>query len=76
MNIQFQTLNVGNGQELVVLQKKAWKRILEALEELGDIMAYDEAKANPKKEFFSMDEVVGKVSRKTRAKMRSKRLRS
>ena len=68
MNIRFQTLDVGNGQELIVLQKKAWKRILEALEELGDIMAYDEAKANPHKEFFSMDEVVGKKTHKTRSK--------
>ena len=47
MNIPFQTLDAGNGQELIVLQKKAWKRVLEALEELDDIAAYDKAKANP-----------------------------
>ena len=68
MNIPFQTLDAGNGEELIVLQKKAWKRILEALEELDDIAAYDKAKANPHKEFFSLDEVAGKVSRKTKSK--------
>ena len=62
MNIPFQILDTGSGEELIVLQKKVWKRILEALEELDDIMAYDAATANPDKEFFSMDEVVGKVS--------------
>jgi len=61
MNIQFQILDAGSGEQLVVLQKKVWKRILEALEELDDIMAYDKAKANPDKEFFPMDEVVGKT---------------
>ncbi|MCL2120453.1 MAG: hypothetical protein FWH27_18720 [Planctomycetaceae bacterium] len=65
MNIQFQTLDAGNGEELIVLQKKVWKRILEELE---DIMAYDKAKANPNKEFFSVDEVARKVSQKTKPK--------
>ena len=69
MDIPFQTLDAGNGEELIVLQKKVWKRILEALEDLEDIAAYDKAKANPNKEFFSMDEVVKeKVSRKTKTK--------
>ena len=52
-NIQFQTLDAGNGEELIVLQKKVWKRILGALEELEDIAAYDKAKANPNKEFLA-----------------------
>ena len=65
MNIPFQTLDTGSGEELIVLQKKVWKRILEALEEWEDIMAYDAAKANPNKEFFSMNEVAGKVSQET-----------
>jgi len=69
MNIQFQTLNTGSGEELIVLQKTVWKRILESLEELDDIMAYDKAKANPDKEFFSLDEVTGKVSPKAKSKL-------
>ena len=58
MNIPFQILDTGSGDELIVLQKKVWKRILEALEELDDILAYDAAKANPDKEFFPLDEVA------------------
>ena len=64
MDIPFQTLDAGNGQELIVLQKTAWKRILEVLEEQDNVMAYDKAKANPDKEFFSLDEVRGKVRSK------------
>ena len=68
MNIPFQILDTGSGEELIVLQKKVWKRILEALEELDDILAYDAAKANPDKEFFPLDEITGNVSREAKSK--------
>ena len=71
MNIPFQTLVVGNGEDLIVLQKKVWKRVLDALEELDDIRAYDKAKANPNKEFFSMDEVAKNVSQTRGSRERS-----
>ena len=64
MSIKIQEIEVGQ-EKIVLVPKKTWKKILEKLEDIDDIRAYDEAMAKDdgyrishedlKKELFSKE---------------------
>ena len=45
MSIQIQKVKIGK-EKIVMVPEKTWKKILEKLEDIDDVRAYDEAKAN------------------------------
>jgi len=56
MSIRVQQIKIGS-ESAVVVPVKTWKKIVEALEDMVDVAAYDRAKKNDDGKYISLEEV-------------------
>ncbi|MCL1888230.1 MAG: hypothetical protein FWF96_05110 [Kiritimatiellaeota bacterium] len=56
MNIQVQKIKIGS-ESAVVVPVKTWKKIMDTLEDMIDVAAYDHAVKNDDGKYFSLEEV-------------------
>jgi PHD/YefM family antitoxin component YafN of YafNO toxin-antitoxin module len=62
LSINPQVITDANGNELgVFLTSAEFESLLEELEELEDIKAYDEAKARPNQEFIPYEQAIEEI---------------
>jgi PHD/YefM family antitoxin component YafN of YafNO toxin-antitoxin module len=61
MNVQVQKISVG-AENAVIVPAKAWKKIMSALEELEDIVAYDRAKKKDDGIHISLEDVEMRIA--------------
>jgi len=59
-----QTISIG-AEKAVLVPVKVWKKILSALEDLDDIIAYDRAKKNDDGTYYSLEEVRQRLAMKS-----------
>ena len=65
MNMNVQTISIGS-EKAVLVPAKAWKKIVSALEDLDDIIAYDRAKKNDDGTYYSLEEVKQRLAQKSK----------
>ena len=65
MQVQVQKINIGS-ESAVVVPATIWARIVSAMEDLEDIIAYDRAKKKDDGVRFSLEEVEKRLARKTK----------
>ena len=65
MNIQAQKISIG-AESAVIVPFNVWEKIMSAMEDLDDIMAYDRAMKKDDGVRFSFEEVKERLSRKSK----------
>jgi DNA polymerase III sliding clamp (beta) subunit (PCNA family) len=64
MNIQVQKINIGV-ESAVIVPVKAWEKIVSALEDLDDVIAYDRAKKKDDGIRISFEDVKKRIAKKS-----------
>ena len=65
MNMQVQKIHIGS-ESAVIVPSTIWEKMMSAMEDLEDIIAYDRAKKNDDGIRFSFEDVEKRIMRKTK----------